>query len=51
MSHLNPLTVKAWCPQDLNERRDVITRLYWVENRELPEVMEMMEQYYKFKAR
>ncbi|CAM1506122.1 Fc.00g057630.m01.CDS01 [Cosmosporella sp. VM-42] len=46
----NPQIVRATCVQDVNDRRDVITRLYWHEDRDLPEVRDIMEFQYRFKA-
>lgn len=51
MSNPNLEPIKAWRPEDLNERQDIITKLYWDENQDLPKVMEMMELQYRFKAR
>lgn len=37
-------------PQDWEDRKKIITQLYWAEDRELPEVIELMKEQYQFSA-
>lgn len=36
--------------RDVDARRDIITKLYWDEDHDLPEVMKVMESQHDFKA-
>lgn len=36
--------------RDVDARRDIITKLYWDEDHDLPEVMKVMENQHGFKA-
>jgi Clr5 domain len=42
--------VRAQSQQDLDDRRRTIEQLYWCEDRELPDVVELMKSQYGFSA-